>query len=63
MAESTVKIMTPQMVYWKFGDGVNRSKNIPTLIPVRHRAIRHSGCVTKLRWSPFEIFEGRLIYW
>ena len=43
IADKTVNIIIAQIKRINLRDGVNRTRNIPTLIFARHRAIRQRG--------------------
>ena len=58
VAQRTVKIMVLITIHLSRRDVVRRSRKKPTLTLVRYRPIRHSGCVTKFRCSPFVTFSG-----
>lgn len=60
--ESMVRTIKTQISRMYVSEGVSRSRKSPTLILVSTRPMRHSGCVTKLRWRPLVIFDGGSIY-
>jgi hypothetical protein len=62
VVERKVKIIVPMTILLNRGDGVRRNRKNPTLTLVRHKAIRHSGWVTKLRCNPLVTFSGGLMY-
>ena len=62
VADKMVKIIVPIINHRNFCDGVMRSKKKPTLTLVKHKAIRHKGCVTKLRCNPLTMLLGGSMY-